>query len=248
LKSKTFMKYSLVFFILCFILFLFTGCDSKSEEEKLKEKALSQIEFLDIKLTNILNGLNNIKSENNDLRDKNNNVKLEANIDWNIVREEIKIIYYSWNTIILDLYSLNIESEDILAFSSFLDVLTGYVNKEDRINSLLSATQLYRYLPVYLETISKDSAKKIVFTTKSYLFNGYSLVEQEKWNDIKIELEKAEQSFMPLTTDIEFINMKSYRINKTFVALKELKSSINRQDKQIFYIKYNNLLKELNEL
>ena len=51
-----------------------------------------------------------------------------------------------------------------------------------------------------------------------------------------------------VTTDSNFINENSYMVNKSYVLLNELKNSVPLNDSEIFYIKYRNLLEEINEL
>ena len=41
---------------------------------------------------------------------------------------------------------------------------------------------------------------------------------------------------------------KKYNINKTYILLEELKNSLSKKDTEIFYIKYKNLLEEINVL
>ena len=169
-------------------------------------------------------------------------------VDWDFIKGKVENIYSTWATIIIDLYSLNISNDDILGFSESLDIVTKYVKDEDRENSLLAMANLYGYLPKYIEELSTSNAEKNIFKTKSFLLNAYSMVGQDLWEEIRLEIDKAEQSFQIITTDIDFAYERSYRINKAYVLLNELKQSLSSEDKEIFYIKYKNLLEELDEL
>ena len=154
-------------------------------------------------------------------------------------------LYSAWNTAILDLYKLNINSSDILGFSSNLDIATNYIKNEDQQNSLLAMATLYGYLPKYYEAVSDDTAQKNVLQTKSYILNSYALVGQDAWQEAQTEITKADEAFRLVTTDVNFVNENSYKVNKTYVLLNELKNSMAIQDKEIFYIKYRNLLEEI---
>ncbi len=44
--------------------------------------------------------------------------------DWSTVKAEIEKLYCSWSTIMLDLYKVNINNQDILNFNTDLDVAT----------------------------------------------------------------------------------------------------------------------------
>ena len=169
-------------------------------------------------------------------------------IDWAGLKNEVENIYYAWNTILLDLYQLETSNDDILGFSADLDKATTYIKNEDKANSLLAVANLYGYLPRYLETVSDDEAKKNVTRTISFILNSYALVETGDWDSVRSEIDKAEETFRLVTNDVNFVSSNSYRVNKTYVLLNELKNSLSLEDKDIFYIKYRNLLEEINQL
>ena len=45
----------------------------------------------------------------------------EGQVDWKTMEGEVEILYSTWPTIVLDLYKVNVSSEDILDFSSTID-------------------------------------------------------------------------------------------------------------------------------
>ncbi len=49
--------------------------------------------------------------------------------DWNTVKAEIEKLYCSWSTIMLDLYKVNINNQDILSFNTDLDDATREYKK-----------------------------------------------------------------------------------------------------------------------
>ena len=169
-------------------------------------------------------------------------------IDWATLKSDMENIYYAWNTILLDLYKLNIANDKILDFSSDLDRATVYIKDEDKKNSILALAKLYEYLSYYSEQILEDNAEKNIIKTKSFIINAYSLVEAADWDNIKGELNKAIESFKLVTTDANFIIDNSYKVNKCYVLLNELNNSANMKDKEIFFIKYKNLMEELSML
>lgn len=68
------------------------------------------------------------------------------------------------------------------------------------------------------------------------------------WDGITKEIDKALTSFQKVITDMEFVSKNSNKVNKTYVALNELKNSVNSKEREIFLIKYVNALEELNEM
>lgn len=170
-------------------------------------------------------------------------------IDWKGIKNEIENVYYSWNTILLDLNQSDVSNDDILGFSSDLDKATKYIKNEDKSNSLLAMANLYKYLPKYAESISDDLAYNNVLKTKSFILNAYSLLETGDWNSIITEIDKANETYSLVTTNVNYVSDNSYKVNKSYVLLNELRNSANStRDREVFLIQYRNLMEEINEL
>lgn len=53
----------------------------------------------------------------------------ERTPDWNTVKAEIEKLYCSWSTVMLDLYKVNTNNQDILNFNTDLDIATRQYKK-----------------------------------------------------------------------------------------------------------------------
>ena len=62
---------------------------------------------------------------------------------------------------------------------------------------------------------------------------------------MKNDFAQAEEKFMPLLNELEHSN-KNVNTDKIYVALKEIQKTADTKDKTVFYIKYKNLLEEMN--
>lgn len=69
--------------------------------------------------------------------------------DWEKLKQGIEKLYSDWNTIVLDLYKININNQDILNFNSDLDVATSAIKSEDKAKTLTTLSKLYSYIPKY---------------------------------------------------------------------------------------------------
>lgn len=185
--------------------------------------------------------LNDMKSKNILLSDRNK-------IDWDQIKTEAEGLYSIWNTVIIDLYKLGINNDDILQFSDLLDSMIANVKQSNREASLMSIASLYSSLPLYISTYSNDRIKTNLIQIKSHVINAYSAVGNGLWNTVSAELNSADQVYNSIMTDAEFVNDKPYNANKAYIALKEMQSSIDLQDAEIFYIKYINFMEEINTL
>lgn len=172
----------------------------------------------------------------------------ENNIDWKLIKNEIEIINEAWAPIIIDLSNLNVESNYILNFSSTLDKCIMSIKDDNKTDSLKNLANLYSIIPEFEKQISNEQNIQNIKQVKSYIINAYSLVEEENWPEIEKNVLEAENVFKNLTNDIEYMKNKEYKVNKTYVLMKELQNSLQNKDKKIFYIKYKNLLENINTL
>lgn len=166
-------------------------------------------------------------------------------INWTEISTMAETFYTSWNTIILDLYKLNVNSQDITNFSSGLDQLIINIKAQDKVATLSSATNLYSYLPKYLEAYSTDSALKDLSLTKMHVLNAYVATTADNWDVSNNEMVATEQAFTNVMKNSEFVSQKEYNVNKVYIALKELQNSNQYQDKTLFFLKYKNLMQEI---
>jgi len=167
---------------------------------------------------------------------------------WDEAKKEIENFYTSWNAIVLDLYKLNIPSDSILSFNSTLDQATVAIKNEEKIAAVSALTSLYQHIPTYLQYMTDDSSQQNIKNTKYYVISAYSALESDDWDTTATELEKAIQNFVPIMNNSKYSETMTYGINKAYVILMELQTSIDLKDKYVFYINYRNLMEELNVL
>lgn len=170
----------------------------------------------------------------------------ESDIDWNTIKTEVEILDEAWGVILLDLASLNVNNDDVLNFSATLNDCILSIKDEDKEKSLDNLSKLYSFIPKYEASISAANDKQIIKQTKSHIVNAYSVIEKDDWNGAKNSLSQAEETFKSITNDIDYIKNNEFKVNKTYVLLKELQNSLSREDKKLFYIKYRNLIESVN--
>lgn len=166
-------------------------------------------------------------------------------VDWEEIKTSIETFYTSWNTIILDLYKLNVNSEDIIGFSGNLDQLVINIKNQDKPAAIQTATTLYSYIPKYLDSFSQDSALKDLTNAKMHIMNAYTSATLDAWDVVAGELLLAEQAYTSVMKNTEYMKQKEYNVNKTYITLKELQNAVQYQDKTVFFLKYKNLMQEI---
>lgn len=169
-------------------------------------------------------------------------------ISWDELKNSTSTLYNTWSTIMLDLYQLNVNHDDILNFNKALDALAKYLKDENKVDTAKTLAVLYSYLPKYLETSSEDGYTKNLAYTKSYILNGYAFVEDDNWEGVKNEIKKAEDQYVTILNDVNNHSSSEHNINKVYVLLKEKENSLDGKDKDVYYLKYRNLMEELEKL
>lgn len=163
--------------------------------------------------------------------------------DWESLKIAIEKLYTTWPTVVVDLYKLNIDVNTVQNFSKDLDNLTNSIKAEDKHNTLMYISKLYNYLPIF-GTFAYNNLNNNMISTKANIVNAYALIEEQKWDEMKSYINKAEEEYMKLMNNSDSKN--KYNINKAYIMLKEFQNSIDNQNIEVLYIKYKNLLNELN--
>lgn len=170
----------------------------------------------------------------------------EEDIDWTQIKKDVEKMYTSLYPSTLDLYKTNVNQDDISNFNKEFDKLTKAVKEENKEDTLKELSTLYDYLPKFVDGCTDDEAEKIVIRTKNNIFKAYSILDKEEWTTISDNVKDASQEFAKLVDSTENQkNKNQYNINKAYVMINELQNSIDLKEKEIFLIKYKNLLEEL---
>lgn len=169
-------------------------------------------------------------------------------INWDDIKNKIEIAYSSIPTITLDLYKYNINQDDILNFNKEFDNLTVILKQNNKQDSLIQLSKLYDFMPKFAQSIYDDDLRKTLIETKSDILKAYSKLDTDNWNDISNDIKQASNSYSKLLTNPNIDQSKQYDISKIYVMINELQNVVQVQDKQIFLIKYKNIIEEMNVL
>lgn len=170
--------------------------------------------------------------------------KTEPN--WEDLIYDIEQIYSNWSIVTLDLYKQNINNQKILSFNVDLDNAAKAIKDKNKEQTLMLLAKLYSYIPTYFEDFSDDQMQTNLYKVKSNLFNAYSIIEQNNPNEVKKYLQSSEEAMVSMMNNIQ--NQKTYNLNKAYILLKDLQTTVDKNDTNIFYLKYKNLSEELNSL
>lgn len=169
----------------------------------------------------------------------------QTDIDWDYIKYNAELLYSNWSTIVIDLHSLNINNNDILNFGDTLNNLIIATKNEDKVQTLQIISDLYSYIPKYTEQYSDDKTKVNLEYTKYFIVDAYTLLEEDKWDEIDKQVENAKAYYSNIINGVNFETENQNKINKVYILLNELDNSIQYKDKDLFYIKYKALIENL---
>lgn len=169
-------------------------------------------------------------------------------IDWEHVKTEVENLYTSIPTITLDLYQMQIPRENILAFNQEFDKLTISVKEDNKENTLQELSNIYNYIPTFVDNVSDSDIYKVVIKTKNNLFKAYSKLDSKNWNEISNDVKTTIDTYSSLLSNTNVEREKQESVNKVYIMLNELQNAVNVQDTSVFLIKYKNILEEMNNL
>ena len=172
----------------------------------------------------------------------------EKEVNWDDVQKEIEEIYTVMPTITLDLYQTNINQEDILKFNGFLDDLAKAAKNEEEDKTLEQLCNMYYSISTFTDNVSNDDAYKTTIKTKSNVLKAYSMVNAENWDEVSKNMQYAIDVFSVLLTNTNIDYGRQVNINKIYVIINEMKNAAGKQDKDVFFIKYKNLLEEMSSM
>lgn len=278
-------KYIITIIVLLSIILLsicgyFVYANAKSNQgnsqDMLKDKAITEIKFLNTEIIGIMNELNNISYTNykiinqdvnlstqgseNTIQPENNTIERSAveyestinenndKIDWESIKETTENIYSSWITILIDLTTLNVNRDNLLKFNDLLDEIVNAEEDKNKEACLSHLANLYNLLALYLNDFSNDEQIKNIFNTKSNILYAYSVIDGEDWNQANEYIEKAKSEFNKIMNNqVNNINNID-EINKAYILINELSDDINKQSKKTFFINYVEVIQELENI
>ena len=250
--------------------------NNKSNDSiNLSEKCMSELEFMDTSIIEMMNGLNNISYTNyriineeinvasaeqenstdskntiNSTSVINNDILSENNndINWNDLKSEMENMYDSWTTILIDLTTLNVNRDNLLKYNSTMDQIVKDFDNEDKNASLIHLADLYNLLALYIKDFAGDSSQTNVYNVKSNILYAYANIETDNWDNVKKYVNSAQSEFANILNN-QVNNMNNIdEINKAYILINELKNDCNEQNKKVFYVNYRNLMQELENI
>lgn len=218
---------------LLMIVMLLTGCSaSKQKEMTIEERIKEEIEFIEDGVFNITNKYA-----------KGEYIKDDNSLDWNAILDDEKNINNILETIILDLSELDIKNDEILKLSNTINNLLIVTAAEKESEMLTELNNLYALIPGYLEKVNNKNEKQDK-ELKSMVLASYSLANSENWEEAKITIQSAIDKYNQMMNDVDYMQENSYKLNKTYILLGEVKNAIDTENINLVNLKFVNFIEK----
>lgn len=226
--------------------FSFIGYDIQSKEEQ-NQTATSKQTDTNAQKNSEITDESNASANNSSDNNKNQILAFKGNYptNWNTIEYQIEEIYHTWNTVVIDLHALNVNSDIILKFSDILNQATEQIKKKDKKEAMLQLTNLYALLPEYAKSYQSDPQWANLLQIKSNIIASYSFASNEQWNEAKTKVQEATKLFTERLNSVSNQNQNQATSNKVYILIHELDNAINLKDKEIFFIQYSSMIEKI---
>ena len=273
---KNIIKTLSIIFLIALVIISFSGCSKeKTDEEQLRNKNISEIDYLENYIMSLINSINNIDLKQYDAKiEKTENLNEILQENEEISSEDTKnnVVQYSMvpntvlnadKTINWENLKLGIENLNNTWPSIIVDLYKANVdnNKLTEFSNLINTC--IGNIKNENRTETLNNLAKLYEYIPVFLENIVSNEQQVELAKTKVEVIKAyvnidfenwdglKGNLDSATSNFEPIlnntneSEKEYNIRNAYVLLQEFKNAVDTKDKDLLFMKYKNLMEEL---
>ena len=265
-----------IIFLVALVIFSFSGCSKqKTDEEQLRDKNISEIDYLDNYIMLMLNSINDIdlkqydakiektenlneilqESEETSSEDTGNNVVQYSMVPNTILNADKTI---NWENLKLEIENLNNTWPSII-----VDLYKANVDNK-------KLTEFSDLINTCIGNIKNENRTETLNSLAKLYEYIPVFLEKIASDNKQIELAKTKVEVIKAYVNIDFANWeelktsldraisnfepivnntseaeKEYNIRKAYVLLQEFKNAVDTNDKDLLFMKYKNLMEEL---
>ena len=273
---KNIIKTLSIIFLVALVIISFSGCSKqKTDEEQLRDKNISEIDYLDNYIMLMLNSINNIdlkqydakiektenlneilqESEETSSEDTGNNVVQYSMVPNTILNADKTI---NWKNLKLEIENLNNTWPSII-----VDLYKANVDNK-------KLTEFSDLINTCIGNIKNENRTETLKSLAKLYEYIPVFLEKIASDNKQIELAKTKVEVIKAYVNIDFANWeelktsldraisnfepivnntneaeKEYNIRKAYVLLQEFKNAVDTNDKDLLFMKYKNLMEEL---
>lgn len=273
---KNIIKTLSIIFLVALVIIFFSGCSKqKTDEEQLRDKNISEIDYLDNYIMLMLNSINDIdlkqydakiektenlneilqESEETSSEDTGNNVVQYSMVPNTILNADKTI---NWKNLKLEIENLNNTWPSII-----VDLYKANVDNK-------KLTEFSDLINTCIGNIKNENRTETLNSLAKLYEYIPVFLEKIVTDDQQVALAKTKVEVIKAYVNIDFENWdgfksnldsaisnfepivnntneaeKEYNIRKAYVLLQEFKNAVDTKDKDLLFMKYKNLMEEL---
>lgn len=273
---KNIIKTLSIIFLVALVIIFFSGCSKqKTDEEQLRDKNISEIDYLDNYIMLMLNSINDIdlkqydakiektenlneilqESEETSSEDTGNNVVQYSMVPNTILNADKTI---NWKNLKLEIENLNNTWPSII-----VDLYKANVDNK-------KLTEFSDLINTCIGNIKNENRTETLNSLAKLYEYIPVFLEKIVTDDQQVALAKTKVEVIKAYVNIDFENWdgfksnldsaisnfepivnntneaeKEYNIRKAYVLLQEFKNAVDTNDKDLLFMKYKNLMEEL---
>lgn len=273
---KNIIKTLSIIFLVALVIISFSGCSKqKTDEEQLRDKNISEIDYLDNYIMLMLNSINDIdlkqydakiektenlneilqESEETSSEDTGNNVVQYSMVPNTILNADKTI---NWKNLKLEIENLNNTWPSII-----VDLYKANVDNK-------KLTEFSDLINTCIGNIKNENRTETLNSLAKLYEYIPVFLEKIVTDDQQVALAKTKVEVIKAYVNIDFANWeelktsldraisnfepivnntneaeKEYNIRKAYVLLQEFKNAVDTNDKDLLFMKYKNLMEEL---
>ncbi len=222
-------------FIICIMLFVFSGCDFLNQEDlRIEEKTTEEIRFIENKILTFYSKY---------AKGEYGNVEEELN--WSEIENSTIELSNVLDTIILDFSEIEISNEDIIAFRNGVNELSIACTNRD-INLVMDRFNfLYSLLPQYMEKYLENKNEINILKVKTLVVSSFYYSNLYDWENAKATIELAENKYKEMMDDVDYMKEYAHNLNRVYILIGEMKKSIELEELELTKIKYINFIEKI---
>ena len=217
--------------ILLISMLILTGCNEKSDDELINEKINSEMEYLESNIISISK------------KYASGNYYLESNqINWDDINTDFSLIENSYDVILIDLASKQIDRKKILQLETNIDEVSTAINNKDDLEFLRSICNAFSTIPDILTDLNQNQTLIKVEQIKSNLLKASYFIQNNDYIKAYECINIAENLYNELIEKREYLEANSYKINKNYVKLQDMKRALEGKNLYEFNKDYLEIL------
>ena len=158
------------------------------------------------------------------------------NSSWNDIKNGVEDLYVSWAIVESDMLTKNeVKQEDLDKISHNIDNLIIATMDENKIDFIKQSADMYNNIILVLEKINYDRNKIGIFKVKQKLYESYSYILSDNWDDAGKSLNDANNQLQKIDNIEEKIK----------VVFSNLLKCVEIKNREIYFIKCSDAINEL---